>query len=391
LDEEEGGRRVEARFVADDEERTRMPAEDEREEEEEEEEERKARSMAGEERARLGSLAEEEARMKAAAEEEEKAQFLAQEERATTPTVAEEENEEEERKARGDARARAKLAVAEGRRLLGGAARSAPPSPPPAASPPRDASGPGDDARDRPGEPTATTTTTTTTSGASGDRRGDNDAVATTLAPDQSVAGAIRNAHASGDLRPRFDLRAELVGSSETDYCELCVREAAPSVTSATTTSVGGGESRYVNDDDVDSILVSDDPGVFALIAVNKRGGRARGIVRKDGENIEFAQDGDGGKVRFRNIRSFWWSYRVHSIPLIVAEVHVWIPPLLSHFFSAGVGQHCYRRARTARAVVSLRRRTRYGRLRRTCGCQHRLRIASVIVRLWRRARGQRR
>jgi hypothetical protein len=128
------------------------------------------------------------------------------------------------------------------------------------------------------------------------------------------VAGAIRNAHASGDLRPRFDLRAELVGSSETDYCELCVREAAPSVTSATTTSVGGGESRYVNDDDVDSILVSDDPGVFALIAVNKRGGRARGIVRKDEENVEFAQDGDGGKVRFRNIRSFWWSYRVHSI-----------------------------------------------------------------------------
>jgi hypothetical protein len=146
-----------------------------------------------------------------------------------------------------------------------------------------------------------------------------------------------------------------------------------------------------VNDDDVDSILVSDDPGVFALIAVNKRGGRARGIVRKDGENIEFAQDGDGGKVRLK-YRSFWWSYRVHSILFrIVAEFHVWIPPLLSHFFSAGVGQHCYRRARTARAVVSLRRRTRDGRLRRTCGCQHRLRIASVIVRLWRRARGQRR
>jgi hypothetical protein len=152
------------------------------------------------------------------------------------------------------------------------------------------------------------------------------------------VAGAIRNAHASGDLRPRFDLRAELVGSSGTDYRELRVREAAPSVTFATTTSVGGGESRYVNDDDVDSILVSDDPGVFALIAVNKRGGRARGIVRKDGENIEFAQDGDGGKVRLK-YRSFWWSYRVHSILFrIVAEFHVWIPPLLSHFFSAGVG-----------------------------------------------------
>ena len=259
--------------------------------------------------------------MKADAEEEEKARFHAEEERARTPPEAEEE-EEKERKARGDTEARAELAMAKGRRLLGGAARSAPPSLPPAASPPRDASGPGDDARDRPGEPTTTTTTTmttttttTTTSGASGDLRGDNDAVATTLAPDQSVAGAIRNAHASGDLRPRFDLRAELVGSSETDYCELRVREAVPSVTSATTMSVGGGESRYVNDDDVDSILVSDDPGVFALIAVDKQGGRARGIIRKDGENIEFAQNGKGGKVRFRNIGVFGGRIRpFHSI-----------------------------------------------------------------------------
>ncbi len=71
-------------------------------------------------------------------------------------------------------------------------------------------------------------------------------------------------------------------------------------VTSATTTSLGGGKSRYVNDEDVDTILVSNDPGVFALIPVNKRaGGGARGIVCKDEGNIEFTQDGDEGKVSF--------------------------------------------------------------------------------------------
>jgi hypothetical protein len=57
-------------------------------------------------------------------------------------------------------------------------------------------------------------------------------------------------------------------------------------VTSATTTSLGGGKSRYVNNEDVDKILVSNDPGIFTLIPVNKRGVRVRGIICKDGENI---------------------------------------------------------------------------------------------------------
>ncbi len=56
----------------------------------------------------------------------------------------------------------------------------------------------------------------------------------------------------------------------------MCSRAALP-VTSVTTTSLGGGKSRYVNDKDVDKILVSDDPGVFTLIAVNKRGGGSAG------------------------------------------------------------------------------------------------------------------
>ena len=61
---------------------------------------------------------------------------------------------------------------------------------------------------------------------------------------------------------------------------------AVPPVTSTTTMSLGGGESRYVNDEDVDKILVSNDPGIFTLIAVDKRGGEVWGIVCKDGENI---------------------------------------------------------------------------------------------------------
>ncbi len=48
-------------------------------------------------------------------------------------------------------------------------------------------------------------------------------------------------------------------------------------MTSTTTTSLGGGESRYVNDEDVDTILVSDDPGVFALIPIDKRAGGCAG------------------------------------------------------------------------------------------------------------------
>ena len=52
-------------------------------------------------------------------------------------------------------------------------------------------------------------------------------------------------------------------------------------MTSATTTSIRGGESRYVNQDNVDMILVSN--------------------VRKDGESIEFVQDGNGGGAEFLN------------------------------------------------------------------------------------------
>ncbi len=334
------------------EEKARSMAEEERarmlvEEEARTAEEEKMRSMAEEECARM--LAEEGASTKAATEEE-KAQLMVEEERGrmiaegeirATQAQARAKAEPDVRTARAgdearaeearegarsrnleDARARVELAVAEGRRLLEASRFTSSPSLSPF---PRDAAGSGDCAPDFSRRATATTT-----SGASGSPGLRPDDAGRTLVPDRSAAAGIRNARASGDLPPRFNLSVELVGLSETECCELRVREAVPAVTSATTTSVGGGESRYVNDDDVDTILVSDDPGVFALIAVDKRGGRARGIVRKDGESIEFAQDGDGGGVSF-------------EIKECLVSVSTYEFPLLSHRFSAGFGQHRHR------------------------------------------------
>ncbi len=60
---------------------------------------------------------------------------------------------------------------------------------------------------------------------------------------------------------------------------------AALPVTSVTTTSLGGSKSSYVNDEDVDTILVSDDPGIFTLIPIDKlaRGGSGASFARTGG------------------------------------------------------------------------------------------------------------
>jgi hypothetical protein len=77
------------------------------------------------------------------------------------------------------------------------------------------------------------------------------------------------------------------------------VREAVPAVTSMTTMSIQNSTSVPVNEDDVATILVSDEDGVIALISVHKKGGKVDGIVQKNGENMKFTQKGEGGKVRF--------------------------------------------------------------------------------------------
>jgi hypothetical protein len=123
-------------------------------------------------------------------------------------------------------------------------------------------------------------------------------AIERVLLPDQSIAAKIQDAHASGDFKPRFTLNAERADSNKTNYM-VRVREAVPAVTSMTTMSIQNGTSVPVNEDDVATILVSDEDGVIALISVHKKGGKVDGIVQKNGENMKFTQKGGGGKVRF--------------------------------------------------------------------------------------------
>ena len=123
-------------------------------------------------------------------------------------------------------------------------------------------------------------------------------AIERVVLPGQSIAAKIQDAHASGDHKPQFTLNAERADSNRTNYM-VRVREAVPAVTSMTTISTQNGTSRFVNEVDVATMLVSNEDGVFALISVDKKGGKVDGIVQKNGENMKFTQRGGGGKVRF--------------------------------------------------------------------------------------------
>jgi len=129
------------------------------------------------------------------------------------------------------------------------------------------------------------------------------------LTPDESISDKIQNVGQAMpgpntglafDFMPRFSLYAKRADSDKTDYMAR-VREAVPAVTSKTTISIQDSESSYVNEDNVATILVSDDEdGVLAFIAVEKKGGNVNGIVHKgNGEKMKFTQRGGGGKVRF--------------------------------------------------------------------------------------------
>jgi hypothetical protein len=79
-----------------------------------------------------------------------------------------------------------------------------------------------------------------------------------------------------------------------TDY-EVRVRVATPAVTSNTTISVNGGESKYIDEDDIAIMLVSDEPdSAIVLISVEKKGGNVDGIIHKDGEKIKLTQKSGG-------------------------------------------------------------------------------------------------
>ena len=113
--------------------------------------------------------------------------------------------------------------------------------------------------------------------------------------PEQSIAAEVQNAHAQGNSRPKFTPHAEVAGA-ETNF-EVNVREAVPAVTSQTTTSIGNGKSRSENGRDVATLLIADQPGAFAVIAV-EGGGRVNGIIKNGNEKaVQFTQNGEGGKV----------------------------------------------------------------------------------------------
>ena len=138
------------------------------------------------------------------------------------------------------------------------------------------------------------------------------------VTPDESIAAKIHNAGRAMpdsntglafDSKPRFSLYAKRADSDKTVYMAR-VREAVPAVTSKTTISIQDGESSYVNEDDLSTILVSDDEdGVLVFIAVEKEGGNVNGIVHKgNGEKMKFTQRGGGGKVglnRHRRVSVF--------------------------------------------------------------------------------------
>jgi hypothetical protein len=123
-------------------------------------------------------------------------------------------------------------------------------------------------------------------------------AIERVVLPGQSIAAKIQHAHSSGDFKPRLTLNAERADSSRTNYV-VRVREAMPAVTKMTTVSIQNGRSVPVNEDDVATMLVSDEDGVIALVSVDKKGGKVDGIVQKNGEKTKFTQRGGGEKVRF--------------------------------------------------------------------------------------------
>jgi hypothetical protein len=116
--------------------------------------------------------------------------------------------------------------------------------------------------------------------------------------PSESISATIHNKRVRSDFKPRYSLYAERADSNETEYMAR-VREAVPAVTSQTITMIQDGKSSYVNQDDVATILVSDEADVLALIAVEKKRGNVNGIVQKNGGTMKFTQRGGGGNVSF--------------------------------------------------------------------------------------------
>lgn len=98
------------------------------------------------------------------------------------------------------------------------------------------------------------------------------------VAPGQSIADAVRNAHASGEFKGQFTVQAGKAGTDETEEFE--VREATAAVDGFTSLSGEGGKGQGKGKVDVkklSTLLVGDGPGL-TILAVDTAGGGTRGI-----------------------------------------------------------------------------------------------------------------
>jgi hypothetical protein len=147
--------------------------------------------------------------------------------------------------------------------------------------------------------------------------RGQTESRRLKVSPVESIATAVWNAHAEGNFKPRFTLEAEFA-SAKTVFdvnvreavFDVSVREAVSAVTSKTTTSIGNGNSRFVNGKDVATVLVSDEANVLAFITVEESG-KVNGIVKKGNDKgVKVTQKGQGDKVRFSGLK-IWTA--IHS------------------------------------------------------------------------------
>jgi hypothetical protein len=95
----------------------------------------------------------------------------------------------------------------------------------------------------------------------------------------ESIAAVVQAAHARCKFKNWFILEAKIAGTKTIFDGTIC--EAVPAMTTKTTTSIGKGEICYVNGTDVATVLVSDEAGIIAFIAV-KKGGKVNGILRRE-------------------------------------------------------------------------------------------------------------
>mmetsp|Transcript_27516 Transcript_27516/g.58125 ORF Transcript_27516/g.58125 Transcript_27516/m.58125 type:complete len:136 (+) Transcript_27516:176-583(+) len=86
------------------------------------------------------------------------------------------------------------------------------------------------------------------------------------LKPSDNIGQKMAKEHANGNARPHVTIQAKIAGSDST--VEYNLREAMPAVTGETTIS-SPSEKGKVNANDLETILVSDDPAYFALVASN--------------------------------------------------------------------------------------------------------------------------